>query len=414
VKIVFVHPRGAGQFRFLAAHLAQQGARVTILSEENDRSVPNVRMLNTGRAGVAPAPNHRLRHLAVADKQIQYGHRVARALDRLSRAQGPPDIVVGHIGWGGLLFARDVLPEAPLLAYCEYYFRSRGGDLGFDPSAPATVAELNRARLRNMIQRANLDVADAGFSATQWQKSRYPAEVQSRIAVCHEGIDLSFCIPDESAVFTLPDGRVIRKGDPVITYVSRSLEPQRGFPQFMRAAATLAARRSDAIFLVAGSDQPSYSRPPASAATWREAMLAETGIDPRRIVFLAAIDHKTLVRIYQVSAAHIYLTVPFVLSWSMLEAMASGCLVIGSRTAPVEEVIADGKNGLLVDFFDTEGLASRIAHALDHADAVAALRRAARTTIERRYERRDCLARQLRILGKVIEHRRGRNSAALG
>jgi glycosyltransferase involved in cell wall biosynthesis len=413
VKIVFVHPRGAGQFRFLAAHLARQGAQVTILSEERDLPIPGARMLGVGRASVPVVAGPRLRHLAVADKQLQHGHRVAGALEKLSRLEGPPDIVIGHIGWGGLLFARDVLPTTPLLAYCEYYFRSRGGDLGFDPGAPATVAELGRARLRNMIQRANLEIVDAGISATQWQRSRYPAEVQPRIAVCHEGVDLKFCAPHDGARFTLPDGRVVTKGDPVVTYVSRSLEPQRGFPQFMRAAAKLAKQRSDVVFLVAGSDQPSYSRPPAAGGNWREALMAETGIDPRRIVFLGNIDHKALVRLYQVSAAHIYMTVPFVLSWSVLEAMASGCAVIASSTAPVQEVIADGKNGLLVDFFDADGLASRMGYALDHAEALAPLRVAARKTIERRYERGDCLTRQMCILGKVIEYSRGRASTAL-
>lgn len=414
MKIVFVHPRGAGQFRFLAAHLAQHGARVTILTEERDEPIRKVRLLKLGGAPTSAAtPGRGHRHLAVADRQLQHGHRVARALEELSRAEGPPDIVVGHVGWGGLLFARDVLPRTPMLAYCEYYFRARGGDLGFDPSFPATVADLSRARLRNMIQRANLDTVDAGLSATLWQRSRYPEEFQSRIAVCHEGIDLKFCVPDDRAGFALPDGRIITNGDPVVTYVSRGLEPQRGFPQFMRAAAKLARRRSDVVFVIAGADQPSYGRPPAAGATWRQAMLAETGIDPRRVVFLGAIDHKALVRLYQVSAAHVYLTVPFVLSWSMLEAMASGCLVIGSKTAPVEEVLADGRNGMLVDFFDAEELASKIAHALDRADAVTHLRLAARTTIERRYARGDCLARQMRILGRVME-RGAKTSAALG
>lgn len=413
MKIVFVHPRGAGQFRFLAAHLAAQGVHVTILTEEPDEPVPKVRMVNLGRSPAPAIANRHATHLAVADKQLQHSHRMARALEGLSRAEGPPDMVIGHIGWGGLLFARDVLPRTPLLGYCEYYFRARGGDLGFDPSAPATVADLGRARLRNMIQRANLDTIDAGMSATLWQRSRYPAEFQNRIAVCHEGVDLGMCVPDEHARFTLPGGRVIEKGDPIVTYVSRGLEPQRGFPQFMRAAAKLARQRRDVTFIVAGSDQPSYGRPPPGGGTWRQSMLAETGIDPARIHFLGPIGHAALVNLYQVSAAHVYLTVPFVLSWSMLEAMASGCVVIGSRTAPVEEVLADGKNGMLVDFFDADGLASRMAHALDRAEALAPLRLAARSTIERRYDRRECLARQLRILGKVAENYAGAE-AALG
>lgn len=411
MRIAFVHPRGAGQFRYLAEHLAARGARVAILSEADDEPVVRVRSINLRSVSAIANADRKRRHLAIADRHVQHGHSVAEALDRLARAEGPPDIVVGHIGWGGLLFVGDVLPRTPTLAYCEYYFNSRGGDLGFDPSHPASVAELSRARLRNMVQRANLEAVDAGFSPTAWQRSRYPTALQQRIAVCHEGIDLNICRPDRDAAFVLPDGRVVRRGDAVVTYAARGLEPQRGFPQFMRAAAELAARRRDVTFVVAGSDQPAYGRAPAGGGTWRQALMAETGLDPARIVFLGTIDHAALVRLFQVSAAHVYLTVPFVLSWSMLEAMACGALVIGSRTAPVEEVVADGRNGLLAEFFDAGGLAERMEHALNHPRDMAPLRAAAQATIRQRYERSQCLTRQVRILGEVLS--RGRQRRAM-
>lgn len=405
MNIVFVHRRGAGQFRYLAAHLARRGARVTILTEEPDGPIAGVRFLNHGRVPTPPA-DRRFSHLAVADRYVQHGYRVAQALDRLHRADGAPDLVVGHIGWGGLLFVKDVLPRTPALAYCEYYFNSRGGDLGFDPSNPVTVAELGRARLRNMVQRATLDAVEAGFSPTAWQKSRYPGPLQHRIAVSHEGIDTDFCRPDDRARLTLPDGRTIAAGEPVVTYAARSLEPYRGFPQFMRAAAKIAARRKDVTFIVAGGDDVSYGRPPAGGGTWRATMLAETGIDPRRVVFLGTVDHASLVRLFQVSAAHVYLTVPFVLSWSVLEAMACGAPIVGSRTAPVEEVIADGRNGILTDFFDTDRLAARILAAVDRPEAMRPVRQAARATIERRYRRSDCLTRQVTVLGQVMSNSR--------
>lgn len=409
MRVSFVHPKGAGQFRYLAEDLARRGADVTLITETTEAPLAGVRMLTLDGGEARPAPGPA--HLSVADRSIQHAHRVATALQQLARADGAPDLVVGHIGWGGMLFVRDVLPATATLAYCEYYFHSSGGDLGFDPATPATIAELSRARLRNMVQRANLDAVDAGLSPTRWQRSRYPASLQPRIAVCHEGVDLALCGPNPDARFALPDGRVVAKGEPVVTYVSRALEPQRGFPQFMRAAARLAAQRSDVTFVVAGGDQPAYGRAPAGGGSWREAMLRETNIDPRRIVFLGTVDHATLVRLFQVSAVHVYLTVPFVLSWSMLEAMACNCLVVGSRTAPVEEAITHGRNGLLAGFFDTDDLARCIGDGLAGTETIAAMRTAARATVAERYGREACLARQVRILSDVAGRRRGGTSA---
>ena len=402
MNIVFAHRRGAGQFRYLAGHLAKRGVKVTMVCETPDSPISGVRFVRYDSSQVRASGRTRAHHLAVADEYVQHGQGVAETLDRLRRAEGGPDIVVGHIGWGGLLFVKDVLPQTPALGYCEYFFQSKGGDIGFDPREPVSVQELARARLRNMVQQATLEAIEAGLSPTGWQRSRYPANVQSRIAVCHEGVDTIRCRPDERARFQIPDGRSVSREDPVVTYVARGLEPYRGFPQFMRAAARIAKRRTDVLFLVAGDDRVSYGRPHPSGCSWRQVMMAETGIDPRRIVFLGPIDHAVLVRLFQVSAVHVYLTVPFVLSWSLLEAMACGCLVVGSRTAPVAEVIADRRNGILTDFWDTDLLADQVLDALAKPKAHHALRRAARATVEQRYSRSDCLAKQVDLLGRLI------------
>ena len=411
MNIVFVHRRGVGQFRHLAGYLAEHGVEVTVVCEKVDAPVGQVRFVRHGSVPARKGNAQQAGHLAVADEYVQHGHRVAETLERLRRAEGAPDIVVGHIGWGGLLFVKDVLPHTPALGYCEYFFQHSGGDIGFDPREPVSVGELGRARLRNMVQRATLDAIEAGFSPTAWQRSRYPANLQPRIAVCHEGVDTGLCRPDERARIQLPHGRTVSRGDAVVTYVARGLEPYRGFPQFMRAAARIVEKRSDVLFLVAGEDAVSYGRPHPSGRSWRQVMMEETGIDPKCIVFLGAIDHAALVRLFQISAVHVYLTVPFVLSWSLLEAMACGCLVVGSKTAPVEEVIVNGRNGILTDFWDTDLLAERVLDSLAKPESGRALRQAARATIERRYRRSDCLNRQVDILGRMIS---GAASARLG
>jgi glycosyltransferase involved in cell wall biosynthesis len=220
-----------------------------------------------------------------------------------------------------------------------------------------------------------------------------PAAYRQRIAVCHDGIDTQACRPDAEASFVLPDGRVLTSGQPIVTFVARDLDPYRGYPEFMRAAALLAARHPDALFVVVGGDGSGYGRPRADGNSWREAMCAEAGLGDR-IVHIPWLSHETLIRLFQVSAVHVYLTVPFVLSWSLLEAMACGCLIVGSDTEPVKEVIRDRVNGLLAPFHDAEALAERIAEALASPTLSRPLRRAARETVIAGFERERCIARQ--------------------
>jgi glycosyltransferase involved in cell wall biosynthesis len=247
--------------------------------------------------------------------------------------------------------------------------------------------------MRNAAQLLALDTLDAAYAPMQWQRRQYPAAYRQRIAVCHDGIDTSVCRPDAEARCILPDGRALSPGMPVVTFVARDLDPYRGYPEFMRAAKILAARRPDALFVVVGGDGPGYGRPRSDGNSWREAMLAETGLGDR-IVHIPWLAYENLIRLFQVSAVHVYLTVPFVLSWSLLEAMACGCLVVGSDTEPVKEVIRDGTNGLLAPFRDSEALAERIAEALVSPTLMRPLRRAARDTVIAGYERERCIIRQ--------------------
>jgi glycosyltransferase involved in cell wall biosynthesis len=404
VNIVLVHRLGAGQFRHLARYLTDRGASVTVICEKLAEPVPGVRFLTHARVSTKSA-TMTTGHLAIADEYVQRAQRVAETLDRLQHHEGEPDVVLGHIGWGSMLFVKDVLRHTPALGYCEYYFQPKGGDIGFDPREPVATKELARARLRNMVQRATLDAIEAGLSPTEWQRSRYPSDVRARIAVCHEGVDLDLCRPDPAARFALPDGRSLAPGDPVVTYVARSLEPYRGFPQFIQAATRIARKRQDAIFVVAGDDTVSYGRMHPSGRSWREVVMKESGLDPSRIVFLGSIEHQALVRLFQVSAAHVYLTIPFVLSWSLIEAMACGCFIVCSGTAPVRELIADGRNGVLTDFWDPDSIAAAIIDGLSRPDRTRSLREGARATVEQDLGRRQCLERQASILGRLIaEH----------
>ncbi|MGO4173122.1 glycosyltransferase [Bosea sp. TAF32] len=389
MHVLFVHRAGSGQFAALIASLVAEGVEVSLITERPEQEQPGVSQL------VYSVEETSTRHpaLAATEYHLRTGEAVAQLMERL-KSTDPPDIVLGHIGWGGLLFARDALPDAALIGYCEYYYRSAGSDLDFGMSDPVPAADRYRVRMRNAAQLLALDTLDAAYAPTQWQRQQYPMAYRKRIAVCHDGIDTTVCRPDADASFVLPDGRVLRPGSPVVTFVARDLDPYRGYPQFMRAAAILAARHPDLVFVVVGGDGAGYGRPRSDDNSWREAMCGETGLG-ERIVHIPWLPYENLIRLFQVSAAHVYLTVPFVLSWSLLEAMACGCLVIGSDTEPVREVIRDGGNGLLTPFHDEELLAERIAEALAQPVLARSLKRAARETVIASYERERCIDRQI-------------------
>jgi len=396
MHILFVHRSGSGQFAHLIARLVAEGAEVTLITERAEQERPGLRQViySVGEPSTAHAT------LAATDYHVRTGEAVAAELARLRR-HDPPDAVIGHIGWGGLLFAKDAMPGVPLIGYCEYYYNGAGSDLDFDPSSPVSDAERRRIRMRNAAQLVTLETLDAAYAPTRWQQLQYPRSLRSRIAICHDGIDMTACHPNPDASFTLPDGRKLRRGDPVVTFAARDLDPYRGYPQFMRAAALVARKRPDTIFVAVGGDGPGYGRPRPDGRPWREAMLNETGLDAQ-IVHIPWLAYEALIRLFQVSAAHVYLSTPFVLSWSVLEAMACGSLVIGSRTPPVQEVITDRVNGLLVPFFDEAALAGTIDEALEKQASFAGLRQAARNSVVAKYDLQTCLDRQRGLIGRLV------------
>ncbi|RCK48903.1 glycosyltransferase [Thalassospira profundimaris] len=403
MKIVFVHRHGPGQFVHLACHLANTGWQVSFLCEAMNVRLPGIRILRQRVTPPAPTTPFGQYHQEV-------GLRAATTLDALVREEGPPDIVYGHIGWGSMMFARDVLPATPLIGYCEHYYHASGRDVGFDPNDQVPLQKRTQLRLRNVAQLASLDHLDAAISPTHWQKSAFPDAYHHKIGVCHDGIDIHRCRPNAQASFTLPDGRVLTREDRVITYVARDLEPYRGFPTFMHAAVRLAKRDPSVQFVVAGGDGVSYGQVRRDGQKWRDVMMAETGLDPSRIHFLGQISHDQLVRVYQISSAHIYLTYPFVLSWSALEAMACGALLIASDTGPCHDIISDQQNGLLTDFWDSDSLAEKMAYCLENQERLAHLRENARKTITNRFELHKCLQRQTSLIERMVAGKVGAGS----
>lgn len=402
-KYLFIHQNFPGQFKHIAPVLAAQGHEVVGLGM-NQPSVPlpGVRYFrhDVGTVPHGPRPPAQLKDL--------YGKvlRAESAAERMEwlKAQGfEPDVIFVHPGWGEALFVRDIFPKAKLLIYAEYYYAGEGGDAFFDPefSKPSSAA-LQRLRVRNTHLLHAMSVADGALSPTEFQRDRHPAWFRDRISVIHDGIDTQRFRPDPAAYVQLQSaGVTLRPGDEVVVFVARQLEPYRGYHIFMRSLPALMKQRPNARVVIVGGDGVSYGAAPPAGKSWKQIFLDEVKgeIDMKRIHFVGKVPHTVLTQLMQVSAVYTYLTYPFVLSWSLMEAMSTGCLIVASKTAPVEEVIEHGKNGLLVDFFDPQAFADTVADALERRASLQHLRDAARQTIIDRYDmQQHCMPALLRFV----------------
>jgi glycosyltransferase involved in cell wall biosynthesis len=402
MRILFVHQNFPAQYAHLAPALAARGhSVVAVCMNAPGAGLPGVRVV---RYGVKPPPPRQ--PWDEAQTKMARGMAVAATLRGLKAEGFTPDLVCAHPAWGEVLFLRDVFPAAKLVAYAEFFFQPEGADVDFDPEFLRPAADDRRLDAKNLPLLQALVHADAAVSPTQFQRARHPALLQPKIEVIHDGIDTARFRPDPAAHVTLRSaGLVLRPGDEVVTFVVRQLEPYRGYHRFMRALPRLLALRPQARVVLVGGDGTSYGAKPPAGTTWKQQFLDEVqdGLDLSRVHFVGRLPHTTLTELMQVSAVHVYLTYPFVLSWSLLEAMSCGCLVVGSRTAPVEEVISHGDNGLLVDFFDAEALAASVADALARRGELVHLREAARRTVQERFDLAAiCLPTQLALVERVL------------
>jgi len=403
MKILFIHQNMPGQFKHLAPALARMGHEVTFLTQRGDLDLPGVRRATYVKPRAAHASTHH--YVRLFENSVLAGQQVVRACLQLQKQGWVPDVIVAHPGWGEALFVKDVWPQVPLLNFCEFYYGGEGSDIGFLPEDPADIDAICRVRARNASHLLSLEACDAGVTPTQWQLSRHPEPFQSKIRVIFDGIDSGTVRPNSKAGFTLPNGRVLTAADEVITYVARNLEPYRGYPSLVRSLPSLLAQRPNAQVVIVGGDEVSYGRNPPEAPNWREHMAREVSLDPERVHFTGKVPYAQYLALLQVSSLHIYLTVPFVLSWSCIEALSAGCLVLASGSAPVLEAIEDGVNGLLCDFHSPQDIADKAAAALAEREGLGHLRKAARQTVLDRYDLSRCLPEQVKLVAEVAAMR---------
>ncbi len=402
MDILFLHPNMPGQYKHLARALGAMGKhRIYFITKHRSAEIPGVTRV-TYSLPPLPKDVKPHRYLVPAEQAIRQGQQVWRVAHQLKVQHGfSPQVVVCHPGWGDALFIKDLFPNARVLAFCEFFYRSRGADVDFDPAEPTGDDDAPRVRVKNTVNLLNLELMDWGLAPTTWQWSLHPPEAYSKMSMLHDGIDVELCRPDPNATITLPDGAVFKKGDEVVTYIARNFEPYRGFPTFMKAAEILLRERPNAHIVAVGADAVSYGKRAPEGTTYRELLAKEVSLPAGRIHFTGTLPYEQLLKVFQVSKAHLYLTYPFVLSWGMMEAMACGVAMVASNTKPVLEVIEDGRNGVLADFFSPEDVAARLIQLLQAPDDNAALRTAARETIVQRYALKDLLPLHVRLVEEI-------------
>ena len=411
MRVLFIHQNFPGQFKSLAPALVEAGHEVCALTlrKFDGNKWQGISVLNYSTKRVSSKNIHPW--LIDFESKIIRGEACYEAAKEIKDQGYSPEVIIAHHGWGESLFLKEVWPEAKLAIYCEFYYAPRGLDVGFDPEFPNAIqSDPCRLHMKNINNLFHIEQADAALSPTQWQADTFPMSFRERIKVCHDGIDTSALVPNEKAHITLNGSLTLTPEDDVITYVARNLEPLRGAHIFLRALPQVLRRFPSARVVVVGDDKTGYGAAAPSESSWKEYFLKEarpnfSDSEWARVHFVGFIPYSHFVSLLQISTVHVYLTYPFVLSWSLIEAMSIGCAVIASSTPPVLEVIEDGRNGMLFDFFDHNALADKIGNLLsDKTLRMELAERARKHAIENYDLKTVCLPRQISWINGLLDN----------
>ncbi len=418
MKILFIHQNFPGQYKHLAPALVAQGHNAVALTlrVKEPTTWNGVRVLPYG---IRRNPGQGI-HPWLLDTETKLIRAESCYLAACAlRDQGfTPDIIVAHPGWGESMFLRDVWPTARIGLYYELYHRSDPDHLGFDPEFQPKVppTEALRIRMKNLNNMIHLPIGDMGISPTEFQAGTFPPEFREKITVIHDGIETNQVVPNEQASLKLADGSILTRQDEVITFVNRNLEPYRGYHIFMRALPQLLRERPNAKVLIVGGDEVSYGARPPKGRTWKQIFIDEVRgriptPDWQRVHFLGRIPYDQFLSLLQISRVHVYLTYPFVLSWSLFEAMSAGAAIVASNTEPLREAITHGETGRLVDFFDHDAMVAEICDLMENPEARIEMGRAARAFVQQNYDLQTiCLPRQIEWINKLAKAEPGKLS----
>lgn len=388
-KILFVHQNFPGQFPFIADALLKRGDKLAAIGSQTAKGVPGIdlRRWNNSRGsapGILPAA-------AKAEADLIRAEAAAFSAMVLKGDGFTPDLIVGHPGWGETLFLKEIFPSAPQILLSELFYRTKGQDLGFDPEFDqGTFAGAMSSVGKNATTTLAYAYAERIIVPTPFQASSFPDLYAPMLRVLHEGVDLERARRKPGATLQLPNGRRLDGAKPVVTFINRSFERVRGFHIFMRALPKLLATVPDVDVVLIGQEEHNlYGDLPPGGGRWKDWMLAEVGtkLDMDRVHFLGRVPHSQMIEALSISWGHVYYTYPFVLSWSLIEAMGCECLIIGSDTEPVRDAVINGYNGLLYNFFDVDALSEAMIRAVREPEAFRDMRKAARESVFARFDR---------------------------
>lgn len=398
MQILFVHPNYPAQFGPILSRLTRRpGTECIFVTKAASGERDGLRCIRFETRGGATRSTHYCSR--TFENAVWHAWGVYEACKAAKDLR--PDLIVGHSGFGTTVFLRE-LYDCPIVNYFEYYYHPHGSDMDFRPDFPPREADFLRARARNAMILLDLETCAAGYTPTRWQRNLLPDVWQSKVEIIHDGVDTELW--RRAAVPRRLGDETIGEDVRVVTYVARGLEAMRGFDIFVRVAKRIAAQMPNVLFVVVGSDRVCYGSDHRhiKTKTFREHVLQTERPDLSRFRFLGTVAPRTLAQIFCLSDLHIYLTVPFVLSWSLLNALACECTVLASDTAPVREVIQNKGNGLLAGFFDVDALAAQALEVLKDPGAYRRLGEAGRALVDERHSVDRVLAKLEALFARVL------------
>lgn len=402
MSILFLHRNFPAQYRHILMELIKNPLNFLLFATNNQiADLPGVNRLSYPIAQRPEKSCHE--YLKTYEESILHGQGAANMAFSLKKRGIKPDVICGH-SWGPPMFMKDIYPDVPLLCYFEWFNSAEGADLDFDGRI-LTPSQRAHARCNNSLLLPDLESCDIGICPTEWQKSRFPEVYHDKIKVIHDGVNAEICQPNENAVFKIEqDDKTweFTPNDDVVTFTTRGMDLYRGFPQFMEAVAILQEKRPDTHFIIAGDDIVCYGQK-STKGSYKKEMLEKHNYDFERLHFVGTLPITKYANLLQITSAHVYLTYPFVLSWSLMEAMSTACPIIASNTPPVREMIQDNYNGILFDFFNIEELVEKIEFALDNRDKMKPLRENARKTILDKYDVKNLVPKQIELIRSLIK-----------
>jgi len=407
MRILITHNNFPAQFRHVAEYLGRSPKHQVVFASKNPRKEWNIPGVTKAVFSLTESSDTAPHALARGfDSGVRHGNAMLGLCQELKKRGFIPDVILGHSGWGQTLFLNDIFPDSPFIGYFEWYYSANSAEVRFDGSK-RSVSQNAMLRTRNTSILHDLTSCHVGVTPTAWQRTQFPAEFQPKLIEAHDGIDTRYFTPASNgrldlAALKLPNTD-LTGAEELATYSARGMEPYRGFPQFYEAIPAILEARPKCHILIVGEDRTCYSPRLPEGQTYKQLMQKKIVVDENRVHFTGPLPYGKYKQMLQASTVHVYLTWPFVLSWSLLEAMSCGCLVVASDTEPVREVIRHEKNGLFTDFHSPEKIAISTVDALARQEELIPLRQNARKTVLDKYCLTRCLPVHLNLLSQIAQ-----------